>query len=48
MFVGADYEQGDSFLLSFVVVNVICLELENVLGYNMICRTNYEMSPILM
>ena len=48
MLVRDNDEWGDSFLFSFVVVNVICLDSEKVLGCKMICRTRSEMNVILM
>ena len=48
MFVRDDDEQGDSFLFSFVVINMIRLKTEKVLGYKMICRTSSEIHYILI
>ena len=48
MFVRSDIEWGDSLIFFFVVVNVICLKLEKLLAYKMICRTSYEIRFILM
>ena len=48
MFVRDNDERGNSLLSPFMVVNVISLEMEKVLGWNMICCTSSEVRAIPM